>query len=72
MTWKNALAGIPFGGAKGGIRWPGGSEELKKLEYEKTLEESKFTVIYGFDKHVVELLNAFKLELRRRYEERNA
>ncbi|RJQ30195.1 Glu/Leu/Phe/Val dehydrogenase [Candidatus Parcubacteria bacterium] len=22
MTWKNALAGIPFGGAKAGIKWP--------------------------------------------------
>ena len=30
MTWKNALAGIPFGGAKAGIVWPGGSKELKK------------------------------------------
>lgn len=30
MTWKNALAGIPFGGAKAGIVWSGGSEELKK------------------------------------------
>ncbi len=31
MTWKNALAGIPFGGAKAGIVWPeGGSYELKK------------------------------------------
>ena len=30
MTWKNALAGVPFGGAKAGIRWPGGSEKLKK------------------------------------------
>ncbi|MEK7157682.1 MAG: Glu/Leu/Phe/Val dehydrogenase [Patescibacteria group bacterium] len=30
MTWKNALAGIPFGGAKAGIIWNGGSEELKQ------------------------------------------
>lgn len=30
MTWKNALAGIPFGGAKAGIIWPGGSDALKK------------------------------------------
>jgi len=31
MTWKNALAGLPFGGAKAGIRWPGGSSKLKEL-----------------------------------------
>ncbi len=30
MTWKNALAGLPFGGAKAGIVWSGGSDELKK------------------------------------------
>src|SRR3989344_8307715 len=30
MTWKNAIVGIPFGGAKAGIVWPGGSDELKK------------------------------------------
>lgn len=30
MTWKNALAGIPFGGAKAGIVWPGGTEEQKR------------------------------------------
>lgn len=30
MTWKNALAGIPFGGAKAGIVWRGGTEKLKK------------------------------------------
>ncbi len=30
MTWKNALAGIPFGGAKAGMRWPGGTDEKKK------------------------------------------
>jgi len=30
MTWKNALAGLPFGGAKAGIVWPGGPLTLKK------------------------------------------
>jgi glutamate dehydrogenase/leucine dehydrogenase len=30
MTWKNALAGIPFGGAKAGIVWQGGSDQQKK------------------------------------------
>ncbi|MEK7564809.1 MAG: Glu/Leu/Phe/Val dehydrogenase [Patescibacteria group bacterium] len=32
MTWKNALAGIPFGGAKAGIVWLGGSDTLKKRQ----------------------------------------
>lgn len=30
MTWKNAIADIPFGGAKAGIRWSSGSNEEKK------------------------------------------
>lgn len=30
MTWKNSLAGIPFGGAKAGLVWSGGSETEKK------------------------------------------
>lgn len=29
MTWKNALAGIPFGGAKAGIRFPKNPEDKK-------------------------------------------
>ena len=29
MTWKNALAGIPFGGAKAGIVWKGGTSQEK-------------------------------------------
>jgi glutamate dehydrogenase (NAD(P)+) len=30
MTWKNALAELSFGGAKAGIIWRGGSDNLKK------------------------------------------
>jgi len=30
MTWKTALAELPFGGAKTGIIWKGGSDQLKK------------------------------------------
>jgi glutamate dehydrogenase (NAD(P)+) len=30
MTWKNALAELPFGGAKAGIIWRGGHNNLKK------------------------------------------
>lgn len=50
MTWKNALAGIPFGGGKAGIIWPastakrgehGGSEQQKMIamqEFAKALK----------------------------------
>lgn len=34
MTWKNAIAELPFGGAKGGIIWEGGSDEKKKAYVE--------------------------------------
>ncbi len=30
MTWKNAIAGIPFGGAKAGMKWVGGDDAKKK------------------------------------------
>jgi len=30
MTWKTALFDLPFGGAKAGIIWSGGNDDLKK------------------------------------------
>lgn len=33
MTFKNALAGIPFGGAKSGIRWQGGNDLVTKKKF---------------------------------------
>ena len=32
MTWKNALADIPFGGAKAGIKFPVGTDKERKKE----------------------------------------
>lgn len=42
MTWKNALAEIPFGGAKAGIVWPGGSDDLKKQYVQSFAKAIKF------------------------------
>ena len=41
MTWKNALAGIPFGGAKAGIVWKGGDENQKKALIQQFAREIK-------------------------------
>lgn len=41
MTWKNALAGIPFGGAKAGIVWKGGTEEQKRAIIQHFAKELK-------------------------------
>ena len=44
MTWKNALAGIPFGGAKAGIRFSGTSLKDKKRAVQEFAKEiSLFT-----------------------------
>lgn len=42
MTWKNALADIPFGGAKAGIVWPGGPDKLKKQYLQSFAKAIKF------------------------------
>ena len=42
MTWKNALAELPFGGAKAGIVWEGGSPELKKKFIQSFAKAIKF------------------------------
>lgn len=54
MTWKNALAGIPFGGAKAGIVWPPRNmkfdirskeaEDLKKTHIESFARALKFLI----------------------------
>ena len=43
MTWKNALAGIPFGGAKAGIRFSGSLKEKKRAVQEFARAISIFT-----------------------------
>jgi len=42
MTWKNALANLPFGGAKAGIIWQGGSDKLKKKYIQSFAQVIKF------------------------------
>jgi len=44
MTFKNALAEIPFGGAKAGIIWSGGSPELKKQFIQSFARKIKFLI----------------------------
>ncbi len=39
MTWKNALADIPFGGAKAGIVWQDESKEEKKRLFQRFIEK---------------------------------
>src|SRR3989344_2219509 len=51
MTWKNALAGIPFGGAKAGIVW-NPSEEIKNDK--KKLSETKKHFIQSFARAITQ------------------
>lgn len=49
MTWKNALAGIPFGGAKAGIRFSGTSIKEKKRSIQ---EFAKAISIFTPEKYI--------------------
>ena len=51
MTWKNSLAGIPFGGAKAGIVWPA-SPELQRGE------------TGGDEKHKMALMQEFARQIK--------
>src|SRR3989344_2003137 len=52
MTWKNALAGIPFGGAKAGIVWNPESairsDKIKLVETKKLFVQSFARAISAF------------------------
>lgn len=50
MTWKNALAGIPFGGAKSGIVWGGGSPSFAEASAGK--DELKKQYIQAFARNL--------------------
>jgi len=49
MTWKNAMAGIPFGGAKSGIVWPSADKVvLRQAQDVKQAQEIKREFIQSF------------------------
>lgn len=52
MTWKTALAGLPFGGAKGGINC--NARELSKLELEQLIKKftRRMNGIFGYDRDI--------------------
>ncbi|MBI4138258.1 MAG: Glu/Leu/Phe/Val dehydrogenase [Candidatus Wildermuthbacteria bacterium] len=54
MTWKNALAGIPFGGAKAGIVWPA-SAELQRSGA-RGLDELKKKFVQSFARRIADLI----------------
>src|SRR3989338_6690233 len=54
MTWKNALAGIPFGGAKAGIVWPA-SAEFQRGETRGS-DELKKKFVQSFAKRIADLI----------------
>lgn len=53
MTWKNSLAGIPFGGAKAGIVW---NPPSKILEDKKKLKNYKKNLVQAFARALKPLL----------------
>ena len=62
MTWKSSLFELPFGGAKSGIVWNGGSDEkkltkqmdeIKKINSKFQLPNSNFQILSGAEVNIL-------------------
>lgn len=67
MTFKNALAGIPFGGAKAGIIWPALQGSSLRLQGETSKQDSKVRSDYQKRALVQHFAKEIKLLIPKKY-----